>query len=1363
MPWNEWIAKHAKLVVAIWIAAIILATPLAARLNDVTNYSMNQFLPKDVESVKVMNSLSKQFPEFAGSENQTYLLIDGINVNDKRAREDYYSFKAGASKYGYNFTSYYDALDLLSNKSYEVAFNITRLTANLTDGLYNSTIEMNRTYGVLLDNLTELENSIDSTRGALKTTAEAYLNLTANLSEAYKKTMILRTALNETDAAYAELNKNLTLTSRTLRTINSTLYRTNTGLYTLNITYGKGYLGSIAVYRALGSAGAYSSGVLSPEEAKTIADSLNVTPQFVYAVFNATYPVYSTYGPHGITDILLANVTRGIVLAGLNDTTEERLAEAYSYAFYLAVNDLDRQLGSYYAIENMPEAALVSTINTVASSALKGTPEVVLSSGKPMILPGFGSVEPKLLAEIVNTSIKLGPNPSPEKVEWATAEFALYYIRSTTPNNPLLSLPGPESVLFTLLHSGPTRTLEVNLLREGMMKRADSETRPFVPLIVNITLSTDPNASGALTTNGTALEDATVSIMEKILTSRGIPLDKGTLKSLYESGGNMGRIGEITANLIRSKLVETLRARKIQEPERAANAIVNEVIKDPWGIANGSVLENATIDVVVSLAPPGVPSLSGVVKRLYEGDEVGAVAGELFLQGVRDKLKNEDIPTDVKTSVMGIARLVPDEYPLTETEIEELVRKNTVELVSPELSGNQFTKDINASLVVSLGMRFREHPNALTKGDVKPIADIVYRELYSTAKPFISMLKSSDNKTLMIIFVPKGLPGEDDIEKASHIQYDNAIGAKKLALETFGRDYHGVKAYVTGTPVQTYEAIKYGKEDNDKTTKFSVLGAFLVLLALMGAALLATILPFTGVATATLTSLGILYLLAKGDVVDIGSWAQMLTVTTALGLGIDYSTYYVHRFKEFIAEGYDHEKAASEALKRAKDAVLASASTDIIAFASFVLAYEFPIFKTIGMIAPLAVIIVLIASLTLIPAITVLIGDKTIFWWPRHIKHVQNINIHERSKIAEWVTKHAKVVALIFLLIAIPAAYNFANFNGTHDVKLFIPKDSETYHFLNIADEKIGAAVTSPTYVIVDLGHPVTNSDLQTIEALSRNISSINGVEHVFSPAMPYGTHVNNMNLDTITQLGGDKYISTNDHKILIEVIGKYAATDDRSKNMVNDIRTYLKAQKAKGIIKDAKVGGNTALALDLSNLINNVFWHRIFPVALLLMFLSLVPTLKGLPAVLSTMATIATGVLLSIWLSSWLFERVFNQQVMWFLPMMVFIVLMGVGIDYNSFYLVKARDEFERRSPRDALIVAAGTMDTIVIGLAAVLATTYGALMTGASWGIREIGFALAIGVLLTSFAAVYFLGPALMELAGEKAWWPLHRVQKK
>ncbi len=494
----------------------------------------------------------------------------------------------------------------------------------------------------------------------------------------------------------------------------------------------------------------------------------------------------------------------------------------------------------------------------------------------------------------------------------------------------------------------------------------------------------------------------------------------------------------------------------------------------------------------------------------------------------------------------------------------------------------------------------------------------------------------------------------------------------------------------------------------------------------------------------------------------------MLTITTALGLGIDYSTYYVHRFKEYIAEGYDHEKAVAEALRRAKDAVLASAFTDIIAFASFVLAWEFPIFQQMGIIAPLAVVTVLIASLTFIPAITALIGDKSWFWWPRHIKHIKTMDVHERSKIAEWVIKHAKAILLIGLLIAVPATYTFFTFEGTHDISLFLPEGSETLTFMHLSQEKFGASVMSPpNYVIIDLGHKITDDDLKLIDEITGgHIAEMTGVKAVYSPTRPYGEPVSNLTLSAIKSLGGgERFISKGETMIMIQIDPVYAPTDEKAKELVKSLRTYMSELEKEGKIKEGLVGGGAALSMDLSDRISDIFWHRIIPVALVLMFISLIPTLKGLPAVISTMITIFLGVMTSIWVSTWLFGKVFNQEVMWFLPLMVFVVLMGVGIDYNSFYLVKARDEFERREPEEALIVAAGTMDTLVIGLAVVLASTYGgALMLSSTWGgTREIGFALSAGVLLTATMAVYFIGPAFMSLFGEKAWWPLFKKGKE
>lgn len=1349
MAWNDWIVRHAKAIVALWILVIVLATPLAMKLNDVTNYSTDQFLPKDVESIKVQDSLEKEFPGFSTSTNQTYMIIHGVDVNDPATRKAYERFKSEAKPYGDNFTSYYDAVDLLHNESYDIALNLTRTTANLTGILYDSAVNASDAYGDLLSRIENLSNQAEMLNDTVPKLAMAYLELEENLTALHNQSLALRSALNETDEAYVTLHRNLTKASLQLRKLNSTVAALNLGLYNLSDNYAKTYLGTIGTYDALVQAGAYERG-LDQTTAQAIATQLGVPVEFVYGVYNATYSLYSAYGAGAITDAFLTNVTKVVVLGRVNDPTQRNLAEAYSVAFYGGVEAFDEKAGSDHALITLGKNAR-QPVEEIAENALKALPQVIEKAGGAFEVPGFGRVPANTLAGIVNVSVSIGRNPSPETVEEATVGVAKVLMANT----PIAGMPNADEVLRTLLVSGPTRELEISLLTGALEEKLPAEQKTLAEPVAKTVVAFDSNATGLLVKSPEALKKATVSLLSGILRERGVELPESVISKVYDSSDSVPAVAK---ELLIEKTAGEVGERK------TAETIINVILKHPEELSKGVGVKEAVKEIVTSLAGEVPVDLGRVVDDIYAGKDPREIAYSLFEEGVDEKLRDVNAPEDVKESLREIMLTVARDYPMDNSRIEALIKEKSVKLV------DKFIKEANLGVelhidsrkLVDTAFEFRKDPNAITREDVKPVEEQVYPSLYDLGKSYINMLKSEDNRTMLVLFVPRGLKGVSDLERQSKAQYENSIKAKKIALKEFGAVSPGVKAYVTGTPVQTYEAIKYGKEDNDKTTRFSVLGAFLVLLVLMGVAFLATLLPFTGVATATLTALGILYLLAKGDYLDIGSWAQMLTVTTSLGLGIDYSTYYLHRFREYLAEGYDHNGAASEALKRAKDAVLASASTDIIAFASFVLAYEFPIFKTIGVIAPLAVIVVLLASLTFIPAITVLIGDKPVFWWPRHIKHhLESIDVHERSRIAGWAVKHAWAVVIIALVIAVPAAYNFVNFNGTHDVKLFIPKDSETYNFLDLAEDTVGAGVTSPTYVVVDFGHKVSDKDLGTIEALSQRISKVAGVEDVYTVTQPYGKPVN-ADLDKLKEVGGNRYISEDGTKVLIQVTGKYEATDERSKDMVRAIRSIVKDEEKSGRIESGMVGGATALALDLSDLINKVFWHRIFPVALLLMFLSLIPTLKGLPAVITTIGTIATGVLLSIAVSSWLFERVFGQKVMWFLPMMVFIVLMGVGIDYNSFYLVKARDEFERRSAKDALVVAAGTMDTLVVGLAAVLAATYGSLMTGASWGIREIGFALALGVLMTATAAVYFVGPATMALFGEKAWWPLHRGGK-
>ncbi|ASJ01505.1 MMPL family transporter [Thermococcus gorgonarius] len=1364
MAWNEWIAKHAKLVLLAWIVVIILMSPLAAKLSEVTNYSEEQMVSHNIESIKVQDIISEEFSE-ARNENLTYLLITNISVNDERAREAYYSFKERVEgKYADNVTSYYDALDELWNMTYDLTLNITRMTANVTGLLYTTAVQTNEGFGQLLAAVYQLDNTTEMVKNGLIGAAQGYLALKQNVTDLYNQTVLLRDALNQTDLAYFVLHRNLTSTAEMLKSLNSTLAELNQGLYTLNATYGNTYMGVIAVHKAILASGAYDRGNLTQAEAQAIASQTGTTPEFVYAVFNSVYPVYARAGTQAITDAFLANVTEGIVKAG-SPAEQVPLVEAYGKAFYFGVKAFDEKAGSEYALQGMGPEELTQAVSEIATSALQSLPEIIAQSSQTVEVEGFGTIDAKTFSGIVETAISLGPNPSAEAVENAAVEVAFSLI-GNAPNNPLSGLPNAKEVLKELLKTGPTKELERSILLSGMAENLPAEASKFAPLIVDAVLTYDENATGVLSKDPAALEEATISVLKAITAQMGLSVEENLLKELYESNGSPEVLDKVALEMLKAGTGEQLSKAGVPNAEAIADIIVKTATEDPQGIISGERLEEATIEVVSALSS-GMGgnvefNVSEIVKELYEGADPRELAENLFLEGAREQMENANVsvPEEFRGVFLNLTETIVKNYPMSEEEIAKLVKETVRSFVDSYAKNNPYGIEIafDSSKLVDIAFEFKDRPNAMTRDDVKPLAEELFPTVLEKAGTYLSMLKSDDNTTMLITFVPRGRPGPS--EDIYRYRAENATLVKKIALEELGKYFPEAEGALGGTPVEAHEMTEYGRKDNSVTTRASMIMALVVLFILMGMALLATFLPFTGVATSALTALGIAYLLARGGIIDIGSWAQMLTITTALGLGIDYSTYYVHRFREYIAEGYDHEKAVAEALRRAKDAVLASAFTDIIAFASFVLAWEFPIFQQMGIIAPLAVVSVLIASLTFIPAITALIGDKSWFWWPRHIRHASALDVHERSRIAEWVVKHAKVVLIIALLIAAPATYTFVTFKGTHDMSLFLPEDSDTLKFMTLSEEKLGASLMSPNYVIIEFSGNVSDDDLKLIDEITAHIATMGGVKAVYSPTRPYGEPVSNLTLSAVKALGGDRFISSKGDKVLLQVESRYRPTDEEAKNLVKALRTYVREVAEKNPrIKAGLVGGGAALSMDLTDRINDIFWHRIIPVALVLMFLSLIPTLKGLPAVASTMITIFLGVMTSIWVSTWLFEKVFGQEVMWFLPLMVFVVLMGVGIDYNSFYLVKARDEFERRKPDEALIVAAGTMDILVIGLAVVLASTYGALMLSSTWGTREMGFALAAGILLTATMAVYLIGPAFMSLFSEKAWWPLFK----
>ena len=187
-----------------------------------------------------------------------------------------------------------------------------------------------------------------------------------------------------------------------------------------------------------------------------------------------------------------------------------------------------------------------------------------------------------------------------------------------------------------------------------------------------------------------------------------------------------------------------------------------------------------------------------------------------------------------------------------------------------------------------------------------------------------------------------------------------------------------------------------------------------------------------------------------------------------------------------------------------------------------------------------------------------------------------------------------------------------------------------------------------------------------------------------------------------------------------------------------------------------AYVGGSTADMADLETTLGNDF-RRVAVITVLGVLLVLVLLLRALVAPLYLVLTVLLSFLSALGLTSWFFENVMGQPgINYYLPLIVFVLLVALGSDYNIFLISRVREEAERLPIRDAIRVASGRTGAVITSAGIILAGTFGSMASAQLTVLFQVGVAVAAGVLLDTFVVRSILVPAITTLAGDRAWWP-------
>jgi len=540
----------------------------------------------------------------------------------------------------------------------------------------------------------------------------------------------------------------------------------------------------------------------------------------------------------------------------------------------------------------------------------------------------------------------------------------------------------------------------------------------------------------------------------------------------------------------------------------------------------------------------------------------------------------------------------------------------------------------------------------------------------------------------------------------------------------------GANVYVTGDLGFSRDADQvFGSIDSTL-----LLATVLLVLVLLGAIYrspLVALMPLIVVGTAYASAQGLIYLYAKTGA-TVSDNATSILVVLMFGVGTDYCLLLVARYREELRRHADKHDAMRSAVSRVGPAILASGLTVTLSMLVLLIA-DVGSTRTLGPVAAIGVFTSMLCGLTLLPALLA-IGGRRGFWPRRRLVAYAPGSESSDARRGVWrrvgdrvLERPGRALAATLVLFVV-GGFGLLAFKVDYSTTSFFKKDVESVDGFRVIETAFPAGLLNPTDVLVERsGGPVSSTD---VAAAERALRSVDGVATVALTGR--STDGNIAQLQVV--LAGDPY--------------RAAGLD-----VVPRMRSAL-AQLPPGA--QGLVGGGSAINYDFDKA-NKRDLMLVAPLALVAIAVILAILLSSLIAPLVLIASVVVSFLGTLGISM-LFIRyvVGDAGIDSSIPTFAFIFLVALGIDYTIFLMSRVREEAREHGTREGTLRALGATGPVITSAGIILAGTFSVLMTLPVTFTFDLGFMVALGILLDTFVVRTIMVPAAVELIGDRIWWP-------
>jgi len=646
-----------------------------------------------------------------------------------------------------------------------------------------------------------------------------------------------------------------------------------------------------------------------------------------------------------------------------------------------------------------------------------------------------------------------------------------------------------------------------------------------------------------------------------------------------------------------------------------------------------------------------------------------------------------------------------------------------------------------------------------------PDVDASNQEFEDTVESLVQKLKEGEHQGVVSVMSYYEVVSLDEEMAAGMISDDNHVIVARLefepaetadlekwiepimdAVQEANDDMEGTGYEVSmlgGTSANVAMNTMVGEEFG-MIMMIALVGGFIILLLAFGSPI-AAVIPLLMALVSVFCAIGLAVPVSRFQ--PLNFYYYEMIVLIGLAVGTDYSLFIINRYREEREKGKSKMDAIIASCSTTGRAVFYAGITVLVSVSGLVLTQD-SLFIGLGAGAMIAVFFSLIASLTLLPALMAILGDK--LNWARikglgRPSHGGGIWGFITDKVLKRPVIFAAFTLALLLALATPI---FSLHIGSTPVNTdTIPDKLEGYRALELLEEHFGGmSEFSALAVVIDPGEDGDANDSEIQAAVVNLIANLQQSD-IYTP--PFDVHINH----------------PDDNLLIVSVPVIDPEDESKARAAVMDMRDNMVPASFDEEGYEVLVGGGAAYTLDASDNVKAkapivfAFVLGIAFILLLVMFRSIIIPIKAILLNLISVGA-AYGVLILVFQEGVIGESLLNFKAVGvieiFMPLFLFAVLFGLSMDYHMLVLSRVKEAYDSgHSNEESVSMGIKATASLITSAAAIMILVFGAFAFSSAMFMKQMGVGLGVAILIDATLIRAVLLPASMKLLGDRNWY--------